>query len=173
MDALGFFLRRRRRRPRLKNRFSKRLTFFHTLAHCSILRLCHERGQNKRWGAVRHVKRSGISIRVYSVLEGIANTLKSNPSCSNIYTYIGGDARDIAEPTYKEFNQLLHTNPTAYKGFNQLQGFQPTTKVSTNLIDKNATAYKTKQNGILKHILKIEIFQKKQYDVLGTPKKCL
>ncbi len=29
-----------------------------------ILRFCHEWGQNKRWGAVRHVKRSGILIRV-------------------------------------------------------------------------------------------------------------
>jgi hypothetical protein len=34
-------------------------------------------------------------------------------------------------------------NPTAYKGFNKLQGFQPTTKVSTNLLDTNPTAYKT------------------------------
>ena len=35
---------------------------------CSILRFCHERGPNKRWGAVRHVKRSGISIRVFLFL---------------------------------------------------------------------------------------------------------
>ena len=32
---------------------------------CSILRFCLERGQNKRWGAVRHVNRSGISMRVF------------------------------------------------------------------------------------------------------------
>ena len=56
-------------------------------------------------------------------------------------TALGGDTRDIAEPTYKGFNQLLDTNPIAYKGFNQLQGFQPTTKVSTNLLEKIPTAY--------------------------------
>ena len=33
----------------------------------SILRFCHARGQIKRWGAVRHVKRSGISMRVFLV----------------------------------------------------------------------------------------------------------
>ena len=43
---------------------------------------------------------------------------------------LGGDTRDIAEPTYKTFNQLLDKNPTAYKTFNQL-------------LDKNQTAYKT------------------------------
>ena len=68
LDALGKFFRRRRRRPRLKNRVSKCLTFLHTVAHCSILRLCHEWGQNKRWGAVRHVKWSGIPIRVFLFL---------------------------------------------------------------------------------------------------------
>ena len=31
----------------------------------SILRFCHERGQIKRWGAVRHVIVSGISMRVF------------------------------------------------------------------------------------------------------------
>ena len=38
----------------------------------SSLRFCHERGQIKRWGAVRHVKRSGISIRVFLVLTKIS-----------------------------------------------------------------------------------------------------
>ena len=33
----------------------------------SSLRFCHERGQNKRWGAVRHVNRSGIPIRVFFI----------------------------------------------------------------------------------------------------------
>ena len=33
----------------------------------SILRFCHERGQIKRWGAVRHVIVSGISMRVFFI----------------------------------------------------------------------------------------------------------
>ena len=91
LDALGQFVcRRRRRHPRLKNQFSKCAMLLHTLAHCSILRFCHKQGQNKRWGAVRHVKRSGISIRVYSVLKSIANISIYNPKCSQTYTYIGG-----------------------------------------------------------------------------------
>ena len=118
------------------NRFSKVVTFLRTFAHCSILRLCHEWGQYKRWGAVRHVKRSGISIRVFLVLKNIGNISKYSPTCSKIYTYIGGDTRDIAETTYKGFNQLLNKNLTAYKGFNQLQGFQPTTRQkSDRLLD--------------------------------------
>ena len=32
-----------------------------------ILRLCHEWGQNKRWGAVRHVIVSGIPMRVFFI----------------------------------------------------------------------------------------------------------
>ena len=89
LDALGkFFRRRRRRRPRLKNRFSKGLTFLHTCAHCSILRLCHEWGQNKRWGAVRHVKRSGISIRVYSVLENIVTISNYSQQMSNMFEHL-------------------------------------------------------------------------------------
>ena len=47
-----------------------------------ILRFCHEWGQNKRWGAVRHAKRSGIAIRVYLVLKNIANISKHSPKCS-------------------------------------------------------------------------------------------
>ena len=80
LDALGKFFRRRRRRrrrrPRLTNRFSKCVALLHTLAHCSILRFFHKRGQNKRWGAVRHVKRSRISIRVYLVSENIVTISK-------------------------------------------------------------------------------------------------
>ena len=34
---------------------------------CSILRFCHERGQIKRWGAVRHVIVSGIPMRVFFI----------------------------------------------------------------------------------------------------------
>ena len=34
-------------------------------AHFSILRFCHGLGQIKRWGAVRHVIVSGISMRVF------------------------------------------------------------------------------------------------------------
>ena len=33
----------------------------------SMLRFCHERGQIKRWGAVRHVIVSGISMRVFFI----------------------------------------------------------------------------------------------------------
>ena len=33
----------------------------------SILRFCHERGQIKRWGAVRHVIVSGIAMRVFFI----------------------------------------------------------------------------------------------------------
>ena len=84
LDALGKFFRRRRR-PRLKNRFSKCVAFLHTFAHCSILRFCHERGQNKRWGAARHVKRSGFSIRVYSVLENIVTISKYSQTWSNMF----------------------------------------------------------------------------------------
>ena len=36
-------------------------------AHLSILRFCHGRGQIKRWGAVRHVIVSGISMRVFFI----------------------------------------------------------------------------------------------------------
>ena len=53
----------------------------------------------------------------------------------HIHTYIGGDTRDIAEPTYKGVNQ-----PTRQKS-DRIQGFQPTTRVSTNLLHKNPTAY--------------------------------
>ena len=34
---------------------------------CSILRFCHKRGKIKRWGAVRHVIVSGISMRVFFI----------------------------------------------------------------------------------------------------------
>ncbi len=37
------------------------------LPKMSILRFCHERGQIKRWGAVRHVIVSGISMRVFFI----------------------------------------------------------------------------------------------------------
>ena len=37
----------------------------HNYAKMSSLRFCHEWGQIKRWGAVRHVKRSGNSMRVF------------------------------------------------------------------------------------------------------------
>ena len=50
----------------------------------STLRFCHERGQNKRWGAARHVKRSGISIRVYSILTNIVKKSKSSQHLKNI-----------------------------------------------------------------------------------------
>ena len=38
-----------------------------------ILRFCHEWGQNKRWGAVRRVKRSGISMRVFLIFIFLRN----------------------------------------------------------------------------------------------------
>ena len=44
--------------------------------HLSILRFYHERVQYKRLGAVRHVKRSGILIRVHSISTNIANIMK-------------------------------------------------------------------------------------------------
>ena len=71
LDALGKFFRRRRRRRRRRLRagglqmgFRQFRCFFHTFADCSILRVCHEWGPYKRWGAARHAIRSGISIRV-------------------------------------------------------------------------------------------------------------
>ena len=67
------------------NRFSILWTFLHTFAHCSILRVCHEWGPYKRWGAARHVKRSGISIRTYLVLTNIANIIKYSPQCSILF----------------------------------------------------------------------------------------
>ena len=39
------------------------MKFLQTFAQCFILRFCHEWGPYKRWGAARHVKRSGILIR--------------------------------------------------------------------------------------------------------------
>ena len=39
----------------------------HNYAKMSSLRFCHERGQIKRWGAVRHVIVSGISMRVFFI----------------------------------------------------------------------------------------------------------
>ena len=36
-------------------------------ANFLILRFCHERGKIKRWGAVRHVIVSGISMRVFFI----------------------------------------------------------------------------------------------------------
>ena len=39
----------------------------HNYAKMSSLRFCHERGQNKRWGAVRHVIVSGILMRVFFI----------------------------------------------------------------------------------------------------------
>ena len=111
---------------------------------------------NKRWGAVQHIKQSGTAIHIYPILKQLTHIQKHSLTCSNIYNThthiyiyiyiyicIGGDARDIAEPTYKGFNQLLDTNPTAYKGFDPPRGFQPTTRASTNLLHtKNLTAYK-------------------------------
>ena len=73
-------------------------------------------------------------------------------------TALGGDTRDIAEPTYKTFN--LHTRQKydriqdfqlTYKTFNlptrqqydRIQDFQLTYKTVNKLLYKNPTAYKT------------------------------
>ena len=122
-------------------------------------------------------RRLGVSCLVdafwrFSILTNIANISTYSQTCSKIYTYIGGDTRDIAEPTYKGFNQLLDENPTAHKGFNQLQGFQPTTKVSTNLLDKNPTAYKTQILPTGQNSRKSRFSEKKKRLFLGMPKKC-
>ena len=55
---------------------------------CSILRFCHERGQIKRWGAVRHVIVSGIPMRVFLVLKRICHFSKPNQSCSQESVFI-------------------------------------------------------------------------------------
>ena len=47
----------------------------------------------------------------------------------------GGDTRDIAEPTYKTFNQ-----PTRQKS-DRIQDFQPTYKTFNKILDINPTAY--------------------------------
>ena len=49
--------------------------FIWARANGPILRFCQERGQNKRWGAVRHVKRSGISIRVFLVFKNVVKNV--------------------------------------------------------------------------------------------------
>ena len=54
----------------------------HNYAKMSSLRFCHERGQNKRWGAVRHVKRSGISIRVFLIF-----IVFSEKNFSDVWTF--------------------------------------------------------------------------------------
>ena len=59
--------------------------FCTAFAHCFILRVCHEWGQNKRWGAARHVKRSGISIRIYSILKNIVNIYKIVQQCRTCF----------------------------------------------------------------------------------------
>ena len=64
-------------------------------AHCSILRFCHARGQNKRWGAVRHVIVSGISIRVYSVLTNIVHMSKNNRKLKKMFEHVDKSRKSI------------------------------------------------------------------------------
>jgi hypothetical protein len=53
-----------------------------------ILRFCHEWGQNKRWGAVRHVIVTGILIRVFLVLTNILDVSKNTPKMKNIFEHV-------------------------------------------------------------------------------------
>ena len=90
----------------------------------SILRFCHERGQIKRWRAVRHVKRSGISMRVFSIL--ILSQKKSvfRPAdvscffvakhvfqkCSRSVWEVSGTIPDLFRPILDQFWTIVDQN---------------------------------------------------------------
>ena len=63
--------------------FSILLSILNAMCSCS-----HQWGQNETWGAVRHVKRSGISIAVYLILTNTVNLFRKNPNPKNIFANV-------------------------------------------------------------------------------------
>jgi hypothetical protein len=84
--------------PVFEENMKERRSMYEHFPKMSILRFCHERAQIKRWGAVRHVIVSGISMRVFFIcIFSLKKWFSENVTCFDLEGDFGCFRRDFCE----------------------------------------------------------------------------